>query len=298
MSSTEEIWMDFLRQLKRESGRRIVYVVGASDSGKSTLCHFLYEKMRANFSCAYIDCDPGQSSLGPPTTLALKMSRPIKGYPGDEPVFLRFIGAVSPVGHLLQTLTGIKRLTDKAIAHRAVRIIIDSSGFVLGKQAMEFQFQVIDCLGPHYLVALQQEKELEPLLANFRRNYRVRIRRFPVADAVVARTPEQRREYRQEKFRRYFSNAKQHEIFYRYLGLHGMVPDLRDENAYTNLLIALCDADNFVLSLGIVQDVNTAESRMKFIAPDYDEYKVRSIQFGSIYLNPDGSQIIPQTEEE
>jgi hypothetical protein len=50
--------------------RGTLMVIGATDTGKSTFARYLYRRLGAEpgRQVAYLDGDPGQSTLGPPTT--------------------------------------------------------------------------------------------------------------------------------------------------------------------------------------------------------------------------------------
>jgi len=276
-----ENWDELFAQIDRGEGLKIVYVIGASDSGKSSLCKFLCDALSKDYLTAFIDCDPGQSTIGPPTTVGLK-------FYGDENLsgreYLRFIGSVSPVGHMLQMLSSLKRLLEKSLALRAQRVVMDSSGFVLGNPAKEFQFQVIDCLHPHHVVALQQSHELESLLKNFRRNRRVRIHRLPISEHVVPRTQLERQAYREQKFKEYFNRAAIVKLDTRWLGFHGMIPDFRNPDDCRGRVAALCDADNFVITVAIVQSIEIEQKQIEIFSPPFDANRVASIQFGRLQL--------------
>jgi len=59
-----------------------VMVLGAPDTGKSTLCRYLvYRAFAAGHPAALVDLDLGQSHLGPPTTLALALILPATWHP-------------------------------------------------------------------------------------------------------------------------------------------------------------------------------------------------------------------------
>ncbi len=209
-----EGWRDLAALLER----------GLTDSGKSTLCRFLVDELKGRFTVAYVDCDTGQSVVGPPATMGLAMHG---GSAGSPAPYLRFVGSISPAGHLLQTVTGAKRLTEKASEAGASVAVIDSPGFVYGGAAFEFQFQfqLIDLLQPTHIVALQRSRELERLLANFRRHPGIAIHRRPgISPAVVPRTATERRAYREARFRMYFAEAGPRKISLRRLGLHGGSP--------------------------------------------------------------------------
>jgi polynucleotide 5'-hydroxyl-kinase GRC3/NOL9 len=190
-----------------------------------------------------------------------------------------------PKRHLLQSLSGTRKLVDKAQDYNAHTIVIDSSGYVLDRVAKEFQFQTIDLIRPDYIVAFQREDELEDILLGFEGHANVRIRRMSVPRAVVVRTTQQRREYRQERFRSYFKDAQLEEVRYSKTGLYGMVGDLHDHAYIDGLLMALCDQENLVLCLGIVRECDPQTQTMCVFAPPFEHEKVRSIQFGSVHLD-------------
>ncbi|MBN1350537.1 AAA family ATPase [candidate division KSB1 bacterium] len=290
MINIEEPWQHLLNKISHEDTPLIVYVIGSNDSGKTTFCKYLAENLSKNFQIAYIDCDPGQSLIGPPTTVGLDL------FPQSETEnhlqCLYFVGSTTPRGHLLQTITGMKKLTEKAVSLGAQRIILDSCGFVLEQVAREFQFRVIDLIQPDFLIAIHSPDEDFRWVSNFRKHPGIHLYRLPISSSVIARTPPERRQYREVKFKDYFENAVSQELILRGIGFHGKIPDLRNPEMYRNVLVGLCDAENFLISLGIVQEINLAGRKIQIYAPRADLSKVVFIHFGSIYLNSEGQQIM------
>lgn len=262
-----------------------VYVVGATNSGKTTLCRYLVDEMATHTRTAYVDCDTGQSRIGPPTTEGMVLN----SLPPDPPgrTYLRFVGSTSPGGHFLQTLTGAKRLVEKAAELSAGATIIDSPGLVFGGVGIEFQFQMIDLLRPTHIVALQHGRELERLLANFARHPEIAIRRIPVSPAAVVRTATERRRYREERFAAYFADGRSQEILLGGLGLQGRVPDLKNPHGVERRLVSFNDPENFTLALGIVEEIHPGRRALAVFAPPFDPAAVASVRFGSLYLDLD-----------
>ena len=278
-----EGWKDLVAALSGADAPERVYVVGASDSGKTTLCRYLVDGTAPHGRTAYVDCDTGQSRVGPPTTEGMVLS------PGAPEPYLRFVGSTSPGGHILQTLTGAKRLVEKAVECAARVTIIDSPGFVAGGAGAEFQFQMIDLLCPTRIVALQRGRELERLLANFARHRGVAIHRLPVSPAAVARTAAGRRRYREERFVAYFAGGRPQEVPLRGLGLQGRVPDLKNPRGVEGRLVSLNDPENFTLVLGIAGELYPGERRLAVFAPPFDPAAVASVRFGSLCLDLDAA---------
>lgn len=281
----ENQWEELASAVRERPGVRVVYVIGAANRGKTTFCRYLARSLSTESPVAYIDCDPGQSSIGPPATIGLQEMSP-SGAPAGRPL-LYFIGSTSPKGHLLPCLSGLKKLNENACARGLKTIILDSSGFVLDKVAREFQFHVIDLLQPDFLAAFQQEGELEALLGNFAGHPRVAIYRVPVSPAVEVRTISQRQSHRRRLFRTYFREAVFQDLGIQGRGLHGRVPDLTGKDSLEGLLAAVCERENFAIALGIIVSYDAERERLSLLAPPFEAEAVASVHFGSLSLNPD-----------
>ncbi|MBP7410628.1 polynucleotide 5'-hydroxyl-kinase [Methanoculleus sp. 10] len=274
-----EGWEDLAAAIAQGTTPERVYVVGPTDSGKTTLCRYLVDRVAAHTRTAYVDCDTGQSRVGPPTTEGIALS--------SGPTYLRFVGSTSPGGHFIQTLTAAKRLVEKAAELSAGATVIDSPGLVAGGVGAEFQFQMIDLLRPTRIVALQRGRELERLLANFARDPGTAIHRLPVSPAAVARTATGRRRYREERFTAYFAGGRAQEVPLRGLGLQGRVPDIANPRGVGGRLLSLNDPENFTLALGIIEEIRPRGSVLCVFAPPFDHAAVASVRFGSLYLDLD-----------
>jgi len=271
-----------LRDLLADRGTGVVYVLGPTDTGKSTLCRFLVGNLAGPEPAAYLDADTGQSTIGPPATIGLVFcaGKPVR----LTRTFLRFVGSTSPQGHMLQHLVSTARLLDIAREQGVCPVIIDSPGWVGGPVAEEFQVRMIDLLRPDILVAIQKERELEGILANFRSRTGMTIRSIAPSPQVQVRSRAWRARYRQERFRTYFSGNILAEIPLSGTGFHGRIPDsFRDED-WKNLLIALCDPDMMVISLAIVEKLDLMGGVLHIRSPPVDLSRVASVQVGSILL--------------
>ena len=279
-----EGWEELVAVLSRADTRERIYVIGSTNSGKTTLCRYLIDAL-PHRARAYVDCDTGQSTIGPPATEGMIFYPASPELPGRP--LLRFVGSTSPGGHFLQTLTGARRLVEKAVELGAGATVIDSPGIISGGAGIEFQIQMIDLLRPTRIAALQRGRELEPLLANFARNPVITIHRLPVSPAAVVRNATGRRRYREERFAAYFTDARPREVSLRGIGFQGHVPDLRDPRGAERRLVSLNDHDNFSLALGVAGEIETRRRRLTIVAPPFDPAAVASIRFGSLNLDLD-----------
>lgn len=278
-------WMDLIEAIHRKKGSALI--LGASDTGKSTLAHLLVVQLcQMGNIVALIDGDIGQSVLGLPTTIGLALfdSAP------EQPESIRliasyFVGSITPRGHMLEMLVGIKRIADKASQLDPGVIVIDTTGFVSGETAWELKFQKVDLLKPTHLIGLQRRREIEDLLRphQFRRD--MAIHRLKIPEKVRIKSPEQRRSNRSRKFAAYFQEVKLYEksldgikvvspfkVRYRGKGLKGV-------------LIGLNDEANFNLGLGILETLDVHRGAVSFVAPALDATRIRLIRIGSIEVD-------------
>jgi polynucleotide 5'-hydroxyl-kinase GRC3/NOL9 len=199
-------WEDAARRFLDIAG--LTMVVGAPDTGKSTLCQYLvYRAYVAGFPVALVDLDLGQSHLGPPGALGLGLFPP--RFPGDRGLFpegLYFIGQTSPAGAILDVAVGCRVLVDQARAQGVTRLLVNTSGLVHGFAAHRLKQAQVELLRPQLLLALERERELSPLLRTLDQGSGALLT-LPVSSCAVRRSLEERRFYREDRFRRYWQKS-------------------------------------------------------------------------------------------
>jgi polynucleotide 5'-hydroxyl-kinase GRC3/NOL9 len=263
--------------------RGIVYILGSTDQGKTTLCTVLRERGEHTGTVAVLDCDPGQSSLGPPATVGLSMP----GMPGP---LLKFVGSTSPSGHFLPLMAGAARLQDIAVRRRADLILVDSPGYVHDEAAQEFHIRMIDLLAPGYLVGIERGRELDPILAPFAR-CGASIHRIRPSPSVTPRNTAWRKRYREERFGEYFKMACPCRLPLEGLAIHGNVPGSFRQEDWASRLVALCDPGLMVVRLAIVIRLDLKGDVLELFAPPFAPEEVSSVQVGNVRLTRSGGEL-------
>ena len=189
-------------------------LVGASDSGKSTLAMVLAQEARAaGRAAAVVDADVGQSSIGPPTCVGMaRVLGEVRALEELEAEAIDFVGSASPVGHLLQCAVSMQAMAAAARRAGADTLIVDTTGLVAGSAARALKSAKVRLLDPDWIVAVQTDDEVEHLLAPYRRRSRPQVIRLVRSRAVRPRSREERAARRQRKLGAYFAGAKQVEV--------------------------------------------------------------------------------------
>lgn len=265
--------------LSEEGLEGTVMIIGASDTGKSTLARYLYQDLCQRRRCvAYLDADMGQSTLGLPTTLNLALP----SEPGDDRFpprgvqFTFFTGSITPRGHLLPTVVGACRLQRKALLAGAQSIVVDTTGMVDRSQGGKALKQwKIELLSPSVVIGLQRHGELEPILWPLRRDGRVRCIELPVSPHVVERSRQARIARRNAHLARYLEPARPQVVALRQTAVYDM------EHVAAGTLVAFQDQEGFMLGLGVVEEIGSRGGTIVARTPLSDLGGVASIRFGS-----------------
>lgn len=287
--SAPKEWFTILDVLREERG--VVILLGATDTGKSTLARFLILNLcQQGLKVALIDADIGQSTLGPPATIGLSI---FKSDPTWEivlsPPEIFFVGSTTPEGHFPLFLKGIKRMADKAISYGTELILVDTTGFVLGESGKELKRRKIDLLSPSFILALQKSDELEPILNLYKENPLYKIHRLPLSEQVKTRSMEERRTNRANKFREYFKDSVIHELAIEEVQMEGEVLDSNGESIpldwslrINGLLVGLKDSNDETLALGMVKSYIKEKKVARISTPLKDTERVKTIQLSSL----------------
>jgi len=198
-------------------------VIGPPGSGKDIFCLYLTGLFcKQQRRVAWIDADPEQPFIGPPAAFSLALyADPTELLRRKQPLSMGFIGNTSPVGRLLDAVSSLQKLYNRALSLRPDLVIINACGHVNGGAARELAFHEIDMLAPRYVVALQQTHEVEHLLSPHGHRAGLLIRRIPLSPDADAPTSEARRAMREQRFKEYFRGADYQDIALHDVGVHG-----------------------------------------------------------------------------
>jgi polynucleotide 5'-hydroxyl-kinase GRC3/NOL9 len=205
-------WRYHLDEITANPG--VVVVVGDTDVGKTTFCTIMADHgLEAGVSTAIVDGDIGQSEIGPPTTIGLGLvDSPIQTMSDLQPRALYFVGSTSPVGLLLPTATGDKKLTEAAQALGRELVIVDTTGLVRGVLGRRLKTNKIELLRPRHIVALQRAGEAEQFLRFFDTWAECTVHRLVPSRDVHPKSQGLRSQRRAIRFQEYFRGAQVHDI--------------------------------------------------------------------------------------
>jgi len=154
---------------------------------------------------AAIDSDVGQADIGPPTTMGLGVfERPVAQLYEVPLRSLYFVGSMSPSGHMLEFIVGMKWLVERGLKY-ADLVLVNTPGWVAGGAGRSLQLYTAELVNPDYVVALQRQTELEHLLSCLPSH---KIRKLTVSAKVRKRNPSERAELRALLLGKYFESAK------------------------------------------------------------------------------------------
>jgi polynucleotide 5'-hydroxyl-kinase GRC3/NOL9 len=196
--------------------QQAVLVIGTTDVGKSTFSRFLIERgVARGLRVGFVDADVGQSQIGPPTTIGLKifssdtsadMTTPPLQFDG-EPDALYFVGWMSPNHHELQCVTGTQLMVDAARKAGADFIVIDTTGYVDRVSAIILKQQKIELIQPDHIICIHRSRELDAIVACFDELNSIQIHRLAPHKNVTSKSSVYRRKHRESCFERYFADA-------------------------------------------------------------------------------------------
>lgn len=269
------------------ASRRVVMLLGAIDTGKSTVARRILEgAVAAGRPAALIDADPGQKSVGPPATVTLRHVRsaadlePAAFAVADE---LAFVGSTSPEGHLLQLVTAAANLRHRAAEGGADLVVVDTSGAVSGLLGQMLKFHKIEALHPDLVVGLQRGEELLPLLGVVQRFFDASVVPLSVPPGVHPTSVEERADNRAAAMRRYFS-GELHRFRVKPAALMPSVPPMFDLVELDRLVVGLADGHGGYLGIGYLEHL-PGEDALRLITPV--AAGARALRLGAVRL--DGS---------
>lgn len=263
--------------------KRVIMVIGASDSGKTTLVWSVAKFLRGYFATAVVDLDMGQSRIGPPTTIGWAIMEPdIEDWAELKVRDFYFTGTVTPLGSLLPAITGARLMTEGAL-NSAEKVIIDTTGLISEPAGRILKHHKVDILRPDIILAIELSNELSHILDPLRLNRRPEIVNVPVSPGIRIKTQPKRGEYRFNRMMNYLKGAEEISLDKDRIGIRYTRIPLRFKSEFMNRIISLRNRSNQDIALGVIKGLT--EKDIKVLTPLRDANEVSSLIIGRTVID-------------
>ena len=182
-------------------------VIGAVDSGKTSFCTFLINKLlNEGQKVAILDGDLGQSDIGPPCSVSYAfVTRPLTDLFALHAKNAFFVGFTSPSRAINKVVEGLISSKQKILSNNPDFVIVNTDGWVEGEDAVKYKLQLAEKLNPNIILCIQQKDELASLLEALQK---LRTISVDSPSAIRQRSTEKRRSLRELGYTKYLRNAK------------------------------------------------------------------------------------------
>ncbi len=267
-------------------------VLGSADTGKTALVAAIAKHAASSQPVVIVDADIGQSHIGPPATVGWAI---VDGPQADFSQLaiggISFVGDIAPTGHLLQLTAAIIQCVQQSSKVTKL-IIIDTPGFIYGPAAWALWWTVQRILQPELILAVERDDEMSDILGGLpgygglRPDEQYRSSKFELIKCppqLPAKSPHERRNYRQNQFNKYF----RHSCLYNIKLSDVAVQTTRNSSSknLVNRLIALSDGKGKDLSIGLITNWQRDNDIVEVRSPQLDIQQVRCLVVGDITVN-------------
>ncbi len=282
-------WLQaFERLVGLEKKPITVMVVGSVDSGKTSFCTYLSNKLIASgWRVAVVDEDLGQSDIGPPCTIAYAyLTKPVTDLFNVNPHRTIFIGATSPSGTENQVLDAAETLKT-TFTHEAQAdcVIVNTDGWTTGEAASAFKYRLAQVFQPTLTFCFDVDAEgtqfcnaLASTIEPFR------LARVDSPLVVKERGRLHRRSLRELGYVRYFQGGRVRV----YNSTHTIIMGINHTTLFSNdsavnLLVGLYDLRKQFLGIGVVRGIDFVRKAVKVYTTV--EPKPAAVFFGKVRLD-------------
>lgn len=277
----EQQWEELIEDLIKHKGAALL--LGATDSGKSTLARFLIKRLLSeNIKVSLIDSDIGQSSLGLPGTISMKTFRDLKDFEDFRFEKMFFIGSCNPASKIHLMIETTKRMVNICRKSSSEIILIDTTGLISGGLGKALKIGKIRAVNPEHIIAVQRDYELNHILDLIEG---IRIHRIKASRSAKVRSREYRIRYRKKRLDAYFNKTKISEFlitennaafFY-----NNKPFSLKEKDFKKGTLIGL-NHNYETLALGLITEIT--DRAIIFKSPTKSLKGVNRVVFGDISL--------------
>lgn len=281
-TSIPQSWNNVLEPIAKIQTRPVVVtVIGQSDSGKSSLCAYLVNKLlKDNCKVAVLDGDIGQSDIGPSATVGYGIAtKHITKLYNIKLTNAFFVGNTSPTRAISRVLEGLTVMKTELLGCQPDYILVNTDGWVTGDLAVKYKQAMISHLKPDLVVGIQIADELNPIMTDLP----VPVVLVEPSPALSERSPEKRKNLREMTYVRYLRRSKLRCYPVSQLKVEPRNSIPKNQVPEEGVLVGLYGHDSKFLGIGVLRSVNQVRRILK-VQTAVSAKPVRLV-FGRVILN-------------
>ena len=266
----------------------VVFLLGGIDTGKTTFGIELARRaVAAGIPAAIVDADVVQSTIGPPTTVGVKVCRAPEDFTRESlrvADSLGFVGSLIPKGHLLPLVTNAAKLVVRAKEAGARLVVVDTTSLVSGIYGQTLKFFKMDLISPDFTVAFERGGELEPLVGIAQRFVPGEVIEVEVSSDARIRTVDERIAFREEQFAAYFAVGTSRWRVKPTVFMPTLPPEF-DLALLDGLVVGMEDGRGSCVGIGVLEH-DATEDLLRMVSPVTEG--VRGLRLGSVRIDTSG----------
>ena len=282
-STTPESWNKPIETILNITNKPVVVLLlGKIDSGKSSYCTYLVNKL-VNRKCrvALLDGDLGQSDIGPSGTVGYAIiSKPLTELYNLKLQNAVFMGVASPIMAINKIVEGLAAMKAEILQRQVDFVVVNTDGWIEGDIAVSYKTQLIKELKPDVIVGVQVEDELRSLIANLDDITTIMVE---PSSSLNPRTAEKRKSLREMTYGRYLKNAKlrNYPISHMTIEPRKALPKIQEPEK--GLLVGLYGSGSRFLGIGVLREINHVRKALK--VQTSVSARPKRLVFGKVLLN-------------
>jgi polynucleotide 5'-hydroxyl-kinase GRC3/NOL9 len=237
-----------------------VLILGKNDSGKSSFCTYLLNKLVGEkCKVAVLDGDIGQSDIGPSGTVGYgTASKPVSGLYHLRLQNAFFIGVTSPILAIAKTIEGLTAMKAEALQKQVDFLLVNTDGWVTDNIAIRYKTALVEALKPDVVVGVQVKDELDQLIAALD----TPVMKVEPSAYLSPRTIEKRKTLREMTYARYLKASKVQCYPLSQVIVEPKAALPKKQEPEKGLLVALYNGTKF-LGIGVLRRINHVRKVLK-----------------------------------
>lgn len=266
----------------------VVALLGGIDTGKTTYAVELLQRAHAaGLPAAMVDADIALSTVGPPTTVGLKLTAGMTEINLDTlrtADALGFVGSLNPREHLLALISATTKLVRQAREAGCSLIVVDTTSLVSGIYGQMLKYFKMDSIAPDAVVCFERGGELEPIVGIAQRFTPADVIELESPRDVPARSADDRVTYREAQFAAYFTAGASRWRVKPTVFMPTLPPEF-DLIRLDGLVVGMEDGKGSCVGIGVLE-YDSSEDILRMVSPVTEG--VKGLRLGSVRIDPTG----------